>query len=84
MVNIQCAVLEHRLPANNHIKSCFQIESERYVILVDRGENHSERYVVAVYRCGDTEWETGRYFHELYNAADMFLKRCQYYITDLI
>ena len=82
MVNIQVAVLEHKLGPGNKIRSCFQIESERYVILVDRGDKFdADRYVIAGYRCGDTEWDCGQYVDDIYQASAAFLNRCQAHIS---
>ena len=46
------------------------------IILVDRGEKHTERWVSTWQGDGDDEWSQGHYFDKFEDARDHFLKRC--------
>lgn len=46
------------------------------IILVDRGERYTERWVSTWQADGDNEWSQGNYYSEFAEARDHFLERC--------
>lgn len=47
----------------------------RSVILVDRGLDHRQRYVVAGYVDGETSWDQGQYITQIGDAIEAFTER---------
>jgi hypothetical protein len=57
---------------NATLLGAFNIEGQRWLILVDQGEKQVQRYVLATYFSGSDEWQSGVYFISLTSAALAF------------
>lgn len=54
------------------------------IIVVDRGEEYEERYVVAWQAHGSTSWEESAYCLDKSGAARVFAKRIEREVRDLL